>query len=126
MSRSKFVLLALAALASSACATSYQKEGFFTNGYSDSRKSSDRFAVTFRGNEQTSPETAMRYALKRASELTLRHGYRYFAVLEEIDAGKNRHSKNKAHLHYPSVRLVIQCFHDRPLDRPSLDAREYL
>ena len=122
---SKYLLLTIVPLvALTSCATSYQQEGFFTNGYSDSRKSPDTFTVTFRANEQTPPSKVMKYALKLAAELTLRNGFRYFAVIEEIQASSRQ--KNKAHLHYPSVRLVIQCFHEHPFDKDAIDARRFL
>lgn len=100
----KIFLIALVALSS--CATLYQQEGPFTNGYSDMRAGKDIFVVTFRANEFTSPEKVREYALKRASHLAKKHGYHYFVVLDETKEGK--------HLHYPSLRLTIQCFHERP------------
>lgn len=97
-------ILTLVALAG--CATIYQKEGFFNNGYSDLRSGQDTFVVTFRANEHTSRQKVKKYALRRAAEITRTHGYQYFVVLDEIGEGK--------HLYYPSLRLTIQCFHDRP------------
>jgi len=123
---SKFIFLAIIPLvALTSCATSYQKESFFTNGYSSHKKAPDRFVVTFKANEMTPPEKVRKYAFKRASELTLRHGFRYFAVLEEIDSSLDRRAKNKAHLHYPSLQLVIQCFHEKPAAREVFDANNY-
>jgi hypothetical protein len=84
------------------CATTYQKEGFFSNGYSDTRLQEGVFVVTFRANEFTIPEQVYQLALQRASELTLEHRYKYFVIL----------SQNSSELHYPSIRLTIQCFHD--------------
>lgn len=105
-------ILTLVALTS--CATLYQKEGFLSNGYSDLRSGQDIFVVTFRANEHTPADKVKKYALRRAAEVTKKHGYRYFAILDEIGEGK--------HLHYPSLRLTIQCFHDRPADRPVIEA----
>jgi hypothetical protein len=105
----------------SACATGYQKEGVFSNGYSDYRLSDDTFVVTFRANEHTPPEIVMQYALKRASKLALKNGFNHFAILDKIDSstkGKN--------LHYPSLRITIQCFPHKPLDRETIDARHFL
>lgn len=124
---SKLALLTIIPLvALTSCATSYQKETFFTNGYSSQKKASNRFVVTFKANEHTPTEKVRQYAFKRASELTLRHGFRYFTVLEEIDASKDRRAKNKAHLHYPSLQLIIQCFHERPADGEAFDANSFL
>ncbi len=105
------------AVALTSCATLYQKEGIFTNGYSDIRSGRDTFVVTFRANEMTPAEKVRKYALKRAAAITLKNGYRYFVVIDETGTGK--------HLYYPSLRLTIQCFHERPSDRTSLDAREF-
>ncbi len=84
------------------------------NGYSDLRSGRDTFVVTFRANEMTPAEKVRKYALKRAAELTVKNGYRYFAVLDEIGDGK--------HLYYPSLRLTIQCFHERPSGLSVIDA----
>ena len=89
-------------------ATEYQKEGVFSNGYSDSRVKENIFVITFRANEYTPPETVMKYALKRAEEVTKKHGYARFIVIDQVDTSK---VGSKKHLPYPSVRLTIQCFH---------------
>ncbi len=112
----KILILSLVALSS--CATLYQKEGFFSNGYSDIRSGQDIFVITFRANEHTKEHKVKRYALRRAAEVALKNNYRYFTVLDEIGEGK--------HLNYPSIRLTIQCFHEQPSDRAVLDARSLL
>lgn len=104
-------------VALTSCATYYQKEGIFSNGYSEIRSGRDIFVVTFRANELTPPEKVRKYALKRAAEVTRKHGFRYFTVLDEIGEGK--------HLHYPSLRITIQCFHDKPFDRPMWDVKNF-
>lgn len=98
------------------CATTYQKEGVFTNGYSEFRSAHDKFVVTFRANEHTHEEKAFQYALQRSAELTLKSGFRYFSVLDKIGKGVG--------LHYPSVRLSIQCYHIPPADREWIDAAD--
>jgi len=110
------LLLPLIALA--ACATHYHKEGVFHNGYSDYKIAEDRFVVTFRANEFTPQEKVLEYALKRAAVLTLKQGFRYFVVLEQADSAKD--------LHYPSLRLVIQCYAEPPLEKESIDAPVFL
>jgi hypothetical protein len=62
----------------------------------------------------TPAEKVRKYALKRAAEVTVKNGYRYFAVLDETGEGK--------HLYYPSLRLTIQCFHERPPGFSVIDA----
>ena len=109
----KLLLLSIVALTS--CATIYQHEGFFNNGYSDLRAGQDIFVVTFRANEHTSPNKVKKYALRRAAEVTLKNGYRYFVILDETQKAK--------HLHYPSLRLTIQCFHQMPAATEVIDAK---
>jgi len=113
MKFNKLVILSMVVLTS--CATIYQQEGFFSNGYSELRSGQDIFVVTFRANEHTPPKKVKKYALRRAAEVTRKNGFQYFTVLSEIGEGK--------HLHYPSIRLTIQCFHDRPFGIEVMDAR---
>lgn len=69
------------------CSTGYQVAGF-NGGYSEIITSSDSYLVTFRGNGCTTDETVMKYALMRASELAIQHGYRYFTVLSSTDQSR--------------------------------------
>jgi len=62
----------------SGCATSYKALGF-NGGYSKIKTTPDSFIVIFKGNEFTSQEKVMQYALKRASELAIQNGYSYFS-----------------------------------------------
>jgi hypothetical protein len=66
----------------SGCATSYKSNGF-TGGYTNTQLTPDVFRVSFRGNAYTSPERAQDFALLRASELTLQHGFICFAIIDE-------------------------------------------
>lgn len=106
-------ILSLGAIASG-CATVYEKEGVFTNGYSDFQKTPDLFVVTFRANEHTASEKVLEYALRRSAEIAQEHGFRYFTVLEQLQTGK--------HLNYPSMRLTIQCYHEPPAAMEWIDA----
>ncbi len=101
--------LILLSLLFAGCSTIYQEEGFFTNGYSDVRVSSDTFVVTFRANEMTDPGEVYSYAIKRSGDIALKNGYRYFVVTDHRD-----HTSKIRHLHYPSVQLTIRCFHQPP------------
>ncbi len=120
MQKIRAILLALIlpVVAIGGCATRYGQEGVFNNGYSDFRTASDTFVVTFRANEHTPSEKVFQYALRRAADLALKHGYRYFAVLDQADSG--------AHLHYPSLRLTIQCYHSQPTETEWIDAEKFL
>jgi hypothetical protein len=73
------ILLLLTAIG---CATSYQPSGF-GGGYSDTQLAPDVFRVVFRGNGHTDAERVQDFALLRASELTLQHGYVCFVLINE-------------------------------------------
>jgi len=64
------------------CSTSYQSIGL-TGGFSDTQYTPDAFRVIFRGNIYTSGERAQDFALLRASELTIQHGFTCFAIVDE-------------------------------------------
>jgi len=116
MKKNKLIFLLLPLVALAGWATVYQKEGVFTNGYSDFRKSEDTFVVTFRASEHTPEEKVLEYVLKRASELTRKHGFRYFSILDKVAKVPG--------LHYPSVRITIQCAHAETAEREWIDAAQ--
>ena len=66
------------------CATPYQSTGF-TGGYSDTALAPDVYHVSFRGNGYTSSERAQDFALLHAADMTLSHGFRYFAIVSEAN-----------------------------------------
>lgn len=62
--------------------TSYRKApAIFGYGYSDKRLSEDTFHVAFTANWGTSADTICAYLNRRVAELTVRYGFRYFAVI---------------------------------------------
>ena len=78
-------------LIASGCATStpYQPlsaSSSVSGGYTDQQLASDRFRVTFAGNELTSRERVETYLLFRAAELTVEQDYDWFVVVDrEMD-----------------------------------------
>ncbi|GAB4184335.1 MAG: hypothetical protein Tsb0015_00100 [Simkaniaceae bacterium] len=125
---SAFFILACGVLFFGSCATNYHARGFFHTGFNDIRLGSDRFLITFRGNQYTTSEDVRRYALRRASELTLQSGYRFFAIAFEKDISKitEIHSTSKnTELTYPGLEITIQCFEEKP-SILSIDAKEFL
>jgi hypothetical protein len=84
------MLLALitlfAAALLSGCATPYSSTGF-AGGYSDTQLAPDAFRITFSGNGFTSSERTQDLALLRAADVTLSHGFRYFAVAGSGNGG---------------------------------------
>lgn len=74
----------LGAIILSACATPYQPTGFIGNGGFDETKLSDKYyRVTFKGNEKTSQERALDFALLRASDLMQSSGCKSFQVVKQ-------------------------------------------
>ena len=71
----------IGALMISACATNYQSSGF-TGGYTETRLDENVFRVLFRGNGYTGRERAADFSLLRSAELTLKHGYKYFVIID--------------------------------------------
>lgn len=111
------------------CATPYQPRGF-SGGYSDYRVSADVFSVSFRGSSSTREEVVEEFLLRRASELTLEHGFVYFVVLAEKDRTRTSsvgYSAMKLPIISPGSSIQIRCFRDRPPDPESpIDAAEFL
>jgi hypothetical protein len=120
-------LVALAV--SGGCATPY-KSADSGGGYSDFRITTDVFAVSFRGSAGTLEETVDRYLLRRASELTLEHGFTYFVILSEKERTRSSslgYSGFKIPVVAPGTTLWIRCFQDLPPDHEvAIDAADFL
>lgn len=59
-----------------------ESAGGVHGGYSDQRIAPNRFRIKFHGNELTSRERVERYLLYRAAEVTIAHGYDWFAIAD--------------------------------------------
>jgi hypothetical protein len=110
------------------CATAYKPNGF-AGGFSDTQLAPDVFRVNFRGNGYTSAERVQNFAMLRAAELALEHGYSHFAIINEQDgiAGATSFYDNHASITIFKHRsgLMVKCFVTKPDGVFSLDA-EYL
>jgi hypothetical protein len=111
------------------CATPY-KSADAGKGYSDFRITTDVFAVSFRGSAGTFEETVDRYLLRRASELTLEHGFTYFVILSEKERTRSSslgYSGFKIPIIAPGTSVWIRCFEDLPPDHGlMIDAADFL
>lgn len=87
------LFLALFVLFPLGCATKYQKHGF-TGGYKDFQLQEDVFRVTAKGNAFTSDDRAVNYVVYRSAEITVKHGYDYFVILEASDGSSSSYSTN--------------------------------
>jgi hypothetical protein len=123
--------------------TPYQRAGAKSGGgYSEKRVSEDTFYVTYTANARTPGRVACAYLYRRAAEVTLRYGFRYFAVirgprqpthLETRDPGalgtKERRDPIDIEMTVPgTVFMTIQCFKDvqKAPGARLVDAKAYL
>ncbi len=124
-------------------ATPYQRARVaFGRGYADKKLSDDTFHVAFTANYTTSADTLCEYLYRRAAELTLRHGFRYFTVIREPrplveykigyssreDAEAGIDAKEAEMPAWGTLQMTIQCFrHVFPTaDVHLTDAKAYL
>jgi len=144
------IVLALATMGLTGCATMYQSRGF-TGGYSDTQLAPDVFVVNFNGNGFTSAERASDFAMLRAADLTEGAGYWYFTVSQAQDDGTYStvvmpgYSNTTVHgygygnsfhatattwgtgpiaipIFKPRSKLMIHCYHDKPPGVQAFDA----
>jgi hypothetical protein len=78
----KFIPIFLTALLMLGCATSYQKEGLLSGGYSDVQLDESTYRVTFTGNGYSTKEDVENMLLYRAAEITDANGFDWFTVNE--------------------------------------------
>ncbi|MHC4117975.1 MAG: CC0125/CC1285 family lipoprotein [Planctomycetota bacterium] len=124
-------------------ATPYQRLGTTgAGGYSERAMSEDTFHVRFVANNHTEPEVVRGYLYRRAAEVTLRHGFRFFAVVrgpsalteqrtfyESRDAYDNGAAPIEVNVPQGNrLQMVIQCFKEMPeqIDAAPIDAQQYL
>lgn len=100
MKRLAFAAAAVAALALSACetATPYQPLGapgtHASGGFADQQIETNRWTVSFVGNDSTSRPTVERYLLFRSADLTLRQGYDWFTTVDRNTERKSDYYSN--------------------------------
>ncbi len=138
------ILLGLAGLllAAAGCAPGYRPQGF-TGGYSSLHLGDNVFRVTFNGNAYIGAQRVADYALLRAAEVALEHGFRWFVVTDGRDAQevfrqttpRQTHTYGNLYLYgnqgflqansyetggetytyvKPSTTLLIVCYHRKP------------
>jgi len=109
-------------------------------GYSEKRISEDTFYIRYAATTCTPGRVLSKYLCRRAAEVTLQYGYRYFTVLRRPShpIGLDTYTVG-GHEEPPRTVVVqaetpgtlfmpIQCFKDRPesSDARLIDARDYL
>jgi hypothetical protein len=103
-------------LTMASCATPYQSTGF-VGGYSDTALAPDVYRVSFQGNGYTSLGRAQDFAMLRAADTALSHGFRYFAIVDKENRTTN------LEMFKPNSDLLIRCFAERPGRGYVFDAR---
>ena len=71
-----------------ACSTPYQEMGLL-GGVSATQIDSNTISVTAQGNGYTSNATIKNYALLKAADETLAHGFDYFAIGDQSDESQH-------------------------------------
>jgi hypothetical protein len=77
----RVIVTSIAAIFLSACATTYQPEGF-SGGFSETQLDKNVFRVSFKGNGYTSRDRAEDFTLLRSAELTLKNGFTHFVIVD--------------------------------------------
>ena len=75
--------IALASLLLIGCATGYHPESF-SGGFKEYQLNRDTYAIGFSGNGYTSSGTAYEYTLRRAADLTIAKGFKYFIIKKSV------------------------------------------
>ena len=128
-----------------ACSGSHKATQLSQAGYSEIRSHQNQFVIDFTGAGMTSIEKVEEYALMRAAEATLAHGYNYFRVERKQDLSKKKSIKSVSGNDLaefslfqaekkrksieevsPSVRLYIKCYKDDPRLFDIIEAGEFL
>lgn len=144
MKKSTFIIALSSALVSG-CAGSRQSQQLSSAGYSEIRSTQNQFVIDFTGSGMTSVDKVEEYALVRASETTLAHGYNFFRVERRQDLTKRKavksiSEKDKEEFSLfqsektrkgieevsPSIRLYIKCYKEDPRLFDVFEAAKYL
>lgn len=81
-----FVKIAAILLLLSGCATPYQpQKSAYGYGYSETQLAENIFSVRFIGSGADGAPVVSDYALLRAAEVTLEHGYTHFGIVDSKD-----------------------------------------
>ena len=123
--------------------TPYQRLGTTSaGGYSETRFSVNEFHVKFVANDNTPSRTVCIYLYRRAAEVTLENGFRYFIVIRgprQLTERVHLYSSqdywndmpNPIEVDVPDpekLHMTIQCFKDFPqdCDMSLIDAKAHL
>ena len=84
-----FLLLVLIAL--TACSSGYHRKGLlFSSGFSETQLGANVFQISFEGSDRHNTEEVSDLNLLRSAEVTLKHGFNYFVILQTSGSGENQ------------------------------------
>jgi hypothetical protein len=102
------------------CATSYQSHGA-TGGYSDTQLSPRSYQIRFQGNGFTRNDRVSVFMLRRAAEIALEHGFRYFVLTsQQTQTSYSRGGGFDAN--FPNQSAVVRFLDNAGDDPTSADA----
>jgi hypothetical protein len=116
------LLLTFTAALMWSCATPYASNGYM-GGYSDTALAPDVYKISFEGNGYTTKLRTSDFAVLRAAELTLSHGYRYFGIINQNEGGYTTFQSGTSTFFFPESGLMIHCFNEQPQAGFALDAQ---
>lgn len=121
------VLFLFIAILLSGCVTTYHPEDL-TGGYSDKQISLNIMQVTYNGNGLTNVEQTYKYAMRRAAQQTIGHGYRYFKVISNKNfmISSSTIGPNFLVLQHESPRTIIKYTFEKHKTVNNYDAKKVL
>ncbi len=108
--------------------TPFRGEGF-SGGFVEEQVAGDEFWVSFDGNTALDREALQQSLMRRASELTLRHGFTHFVVLsrgQQVGFGFRLTPQVIGPLRRTGRSLLIRCYTGDPGEREAVDADRFL
>lgn len=121
----KYMLYIAALTLLCSCATRYKEEGTPTAGYYQTQYSSNEFEIVFKSGYMTSREDVMKYALLKASELCIEHGFSYFKVEKKQNLAVTAHIHTREEV-LPGVKFTIKCYKKDPKLLAVVNAHDFL
>lgn len=143
--RKSWILISLSCVIIYGCSPQQSQKKFASLQQSGSYKQNNKYVVEFRGGGVTTYQKAKEYAMMRAAQATLAHGFRYFKVVKKDNISEVKKVKNIAQdsveqfalfssvskgadviERSPGVRIYFECFQEDPKIFSIIDAEEYL
>jgi hypothetical protein len=112
----RFVIVVCAFALVTRCSTSYQSSGA-TGGYAETKLSDRSYQIRFEGNGYTSNSRVSVFILRRAAELTLEQGFRYF-----VFGGQQTQTSHSMDFNFANQSAVVRFLDSAGEDSSAVDA----